>query len=363
MQVASIANISSNTNFKSEDNIQNASDFVNMNDKQLKKLAYKLSYNKKEVEEKTQKTLLATLCAIPIIDSISKGLLAKNAFVSQTKDYTGIFVEKSTQLSTKAKAGIKTAGMWGAVLGILGIYSATKNAFTPQNKKTDKHNPVASFLVDVGVMIGGLALITMGFNEIIEQFPEKVGKMRKGFNKFLEKLDKTSLNKKTLPDLEKFAAKHPVVATTGKVALAYSMWITLGVGIYKMFNNVIEQRKKVDNTFEQLKINQNITAKQLVNVMNVEKDVLAQGQQDLAVDLRKAMNGEKPVSQKEIAELREKAKMYEETKNKFKPETKQAENKKLPKKLEITYKIEFADASEKISKPDVQENLEEICEE
>lgn len=342
----------SNTNFRPEDSIERASAFVSMDDAQLKKLAYKISYNKKEAEEKNRKTLLATFCAIPIIDSIAKGLLAKNAFAMEDKDFIGLFVEKSTPLSTKIKAGVKTAGMWGAILGVLGIYTAAKNVLAPEHKNSEhnKHNPVGSFLIDVGVMLGGFALATMGLNEIAEQFPEKIGKIKNKFNKFIEKFDKTGLNKRTLPEFEKLAAKHPVIATTGKFALAYSMWITLGIGIYKMFDNILEQRKKVDNTFEKLKANQNIIAKQLVNVINTEKDVLAQGQENLAVDLRKVMNGEKPVSKKDIAELREKAKMYENMKEEFEVKPKQNENKKQPKKLEITYKIEFEDKPEEIEK-------------
>lgn len=256
MQVQSIGNTNSNINYKSREDIEKSSDLVNMSDKQLRKLAFKIGYDKEELNEKTQKTLQRTFWAIPIFDVIANGLLAKNVLIIENKEVEAIFIEKAAPLSTKAHAALRTAGGWALVLGAFGLYKAARKAFAPESEKPQDNkskNPVTSILVDIAVLLGGIGLASAGAKKIMEKYPEKADKMKNKYYGMLEKLDNTNLNTKTLPEFQKFAQNVPWATAIGKFALANSIWIILGIGIYKLFDIGQKQRDKVDETYQQLK--------------------------------------------------------------------------------------------------------------
>lgn len=317
MQVQSVQSINSNVGFKSSDDLEKASVFVNMNDAQLRKLAVKLGHNKKEQNEKNKRAITATFWSIPIVDTIANGVLAKNALITEGKEVAAVLVDKATPLSIKAHAALKTAGMWGLVIGAFGLYKSIKHAVAPESdnpKNRRLHNPIGSILIDIGVLLGGITLISAGIRNIIEGCPEKFDKMKNNYINKLEKLDKTDLNTKTLPELRKFAEKSPGIAAAGRFLLANSIWIILGAGIYKVFNNAIEERRKIDRTYRELKVCQGEAAKVLVNTLGVERDVLAQENKGLATDLRKTITEEKPVSAEEVVAMKKEIKALEKEK-------------------------------------------------
>ena len=346
MQTQAISNTKTNVNFKSSDKLNQASAFVNMDDEQLMDLACKNGYSRKTARTKNDNTLLATFLAIPIVDTISKGILAKGRLLGENEDVIVHVIEKSTPLSTKADAAIRTAGGWGVALGVVGIYSALKHAFTSKDDRQSA-NPAASFFLDLGIILLGCIGASMGIDKLKEKYPEKVEEYRNKYNKMLANLDKRDFNTKTLPEIEKFAAKHPNLAVTGKFALAYSIWITLGIGVYKMFNNAKENHNRIDRPFAQLKEAQLQTAKQLVGILSVQKDILSRGQEGIAADLDKAMSGQKPVSQKEIEEIKKNAKIYEKEKIKAKAwqdaQAKQAQEPQVIRDIEFIKIIEIPD--------------------
>lgn len=354
MQVIPIQNTNSNVGFKSNEDFKKASDFINMNDNQLRRLAFKINYNKKEQNEKNKKILYTTFWAIPIFDIISSGVLNKNAVISESENAVSLLVEKNAQLSTKAHGALSQAGKWGMVLGVFGLYKLIKDAVAPQTKNTknnDPKNPVSSVLIDIGIILGGVTLASIGFNQIMEKFPEKFDKIQNKYINVLNKLDETKLNTKTLPAIRKFAEKFPTATAASKFLLSKSIWIILGIGIFKLFDNAIKQHNKVDRTYQKLKISQAETARHLANSLRVETDILAQNQMELKEELKQARDCcEKCVPANEvILEIRTKTGIDEE-------------NKKIKEKREEekAEEIKMADEPETIDKAGTpQEDSEE----
>lgn len=312
MQVIPIQNTNLNMGFKSSEDLEKASDFINMNDNQLRRLAFKINYNKKEQDEKNKKILYTTFWAIPIFDIISSGVLNKNAVISESKDAVAVLLDKASPLSIKAHGALTQAGKWGMVLGVFGLYKLIKDAVAPQTKNTKNNNPknpISSVLIDIGILLGGITLASFGGKKIMEQFHEKFDKIQNKYINVLNKLDETKLNTKALPGIRKFAEKFPTATAAGKFMLANSIWIILGVGIFKLFDNVIKQHNKVDRTYQKLKTSQAETAKHLANSLRVETDILAQNQMELKEELKQARDCcEKCVPANEvILEIRTKA--------------------------------------------------------
>lgn len=285
MQVQLVGNQNSNAGFGSKKQIEKASAFVNMDDSQLKSLAYETSINKKE-EKKQQNSLIRTFCAIPIVDTIAKGILAG----------------KNIDLSTRAMASGKAAGSWALTLGAIGLYDVAKKAITSNSKTLQtfqQDNPIASLVVDLGLIFGGFAAGTKGWNKlkagIAEKYPEKIAKIK---TEIFDMIDSSKLNKEILPKVSEraaaFAEKMPKLAKGGKIALANSMFILLGIALVKMIKHTSDTRKKIEHNYETLKNNQLEVAKYVANTMSVERDVLAQNQPILAKDLRHAMNKTEP---------------------------------------------------------------------
>lgn len=270
MQVQSIRNTNSNINYKSREDIEKASDLVNMSDNQLRQVALKLSYDKKEIKEKTKKTLQTAFWAIPIFDILSNGLLAKNILITEGKEIDAVLIEKATPLSTKAHGALRTAGMWAFVIGIYGAYKAVRKTFAPESEKPkNKHhydkqkNPVASFLIDFAILLGSVSLLSAGIKQIMNGFPEGAGKMKNKYYGMLEKLDNTNLNTKVLPEFRRFAKSVPALTAISKFALANSFLIIVGIGLYKLFDIGHKQQDKVDATYRQLKKTQKEAKKYL----------------------------------------------------------------------------------------------------
>lgn len=304
MQVPVVQNINSSVGFKSNDDLEKANAFVKMDDAQLKRLAAKISYNKKEQKEKTRKTIMATFWAIPAFDILANGVLAKNAVFTEGKDVAAVVVEKATPLSTKAHSALRSAGTWGLALGVFALYKSIKRAVAPESENPKNRrfkNPVTSILIDIGLMLGGITLLSAGIRDIMKQFPEKIDKMKNKYVEKLSKLDKTNFNTKTMPELRKLAEKFPRSAATGRFLLANSIWIILGMGIYKLFNNSFEERKKIDKTYRELKVCQNQTAKALDKISKVKNDSPAQEDEILVIGMKKTISDEEILAiQKEI---------------------------------------------------------------
>lgn len=342
----------SNVNFQSKNDLQNASAFVNMSDAQLHSLAYN-SVDKKQ-DKKDRRAIAATFIAMPVVDSIAKGVLLPQNFLVKTKEGSNLV---KTQLSHRLLSSGKTAALWGAVLAGASVYFAAKNKIvkgSPTLQQFHKDHPIASFFGDIGLMIIGGTLGLLGINKLYEKLKEKYPKLKEELKtkktKILEGIDNTNFNQKTLPKIEAWFAKvgkeHPYITGTGKLALANSVWVLLGVAFIQMLKHSKNKNDKIEQNYQILKSAQLQTAKNLASNLSVQRDVLAQNQKGLAVDLEKVMGGEKQVSLKEIREMKKAAKIYENEKL----QARQNEQLKQDKESDVIREIEIVTITERPNK-------------
>lgn len=362
MQAQSILNTKSNVGFQSKDKLEKASRFVNMSDAQLQLLAYNATVDKKR-DKKDQKTIFGMFCAMPIIDTIASGVLAKRVLINQK---TGIVKLANTTLSDKLLAAGVRGSNWILGLGLVSVYSVIKKEIasnSPGVNNFEKNHPILSFLTDIGIVMGGFLLGLKGIDKFadrtVEKHPEAVKRMGQKILNACKKVDDTAFNKVTLPkmsqNLSKFAEEAPFLAKAGRFALVNSVWILLGAALIKMVKVTSDNRDKVEQNFQLLKTAQLQTAKHLVNTLNVERDVLAQDQPELAADMRKTMNGKKPVSNKEMREIRKQSEIYEDEKLRM-----QIRENLEAKEAEQTEQIEQPEQSEQINQPKKQAMTEII---
>lgn len=327
MQTQAILNTKSNVSFQSKDKLGKASRFVNMDDAQLQLLAYNSSVDK-EKDKKAQRKIFGLFCAMPIVDTVARGVLAENvveAFASGNNWESAAKCKFPASLSEKLYVSGRTAVSWGFALATVGLYSLVKKEIvenSPGLKHFDREHPITSFLTDVGIIMGAFVLGSKGIRKLYEKAKEKYPEANKNMEQKIintcEKIDNTALNKKVLPEISQklatFVQKAPFLAKAGKFALANSVWILLGAALYKMVKHADGERNRVEENYRILKNAQLQTAKHLINTLSIERDVLAQDQPELAADMRRAINGKNPVSNKEIREIQKKSKVYEDEK-------------------------------------------------
>lgn len=332
MQTQAISNLKSNIKFQSREDAKNAEVFVNMSDAQLQELAY-ASVDKRK-EKKFHNSLTALFVAMPIVDSIASGVLAEEKvgevhLISPFGIFGKIDLHDPARLSERLGATGKTALGWGFVLAVIGIYSAIKHQFVKDShgaKRFGQEHPVLSFAGDLAIILGASILGAMGLGKLSDKLKEKYPKSAEEFSakvtKTAENIDKSKFNEKTLPKMEKWFTElglnHPFVAKSGKFLLANSVWIILGAAIVKMIGHNNKKCNELERNYQDLRTAQIATARHLMTTANVQKDILAKQQPKLAEDLEKLVSGEKPVSAKEIAEIKKAAKIYEEEKIKIK---------------------------------------------
>ena len=310
MQIQSIDNSKSDVKFKSNNSIEKASTFVNMNDSQLRELASTISYSQND-NKRHKKSLLSTFYAIPIVDTLASAILVDKASVV-SKDYAQLMREEP--LSSRVRAATITAGHWGLILLAVGAYNVVKKVIGSQSpgfEKFERDNPIQSFILDAGAIIGGLALGGYGLlkfgNKIGNKNPELGVRAQVKIEKFKNLLDKTKFNTEILPKMAKGAAKlaekAPWVTTAGRFALANSIWILLGASILKSVQNSKKEHAKIEKNYQTLKNAQFETAKHLNNALEVERVILAQNQKKMAQALRNEMSKTKAPKPEESTEL------------------------------------------------------------
>ena len=301
MAIQSVSNPNS-TNFKSSrgQNVDLATAFVNMNDAQLMQLARtKEAYNSK-TKKKENKSVSRIFWAIPVVDVLSKGILAGG-----TKYLAPGDVLKQTPLSPKVVAAGDAAVGWAGIIAVVGIYNAVKKSLK-KNSETysnfDNKNPVLSFMADIGVisagMFGGYNLLNKFIGKKVEKNPEIIENGFKRLGGWMDKIDSGKLNQKYMPKIlnhvDNFASKFPKAANVGKYILRNSVWAMLGLAVVKMMTNSAKETKRVNESFNDLKQTQLKTAKILANANALERDVLAQNQRMMRAELHDEMNKTSP---------------------------------------------------------------------
>lgn len=268
MQIQSIQNNRTNVRFSSDKDVEKAKAFVNMDDSQLRTLAYIKAQDKNE-EKKSKKSIISTLYAIPLVDSLSSGILTRG------------------RLGTRATATATTAARWGVALAVLGGYNAAKNAVVSRSEKLqnfEQNNPVISLLADVGVLMGALSLGTKGATKLglkaLGKAPKLTETLFIGLQNTKRIINKSMLNKKALPfimkNVAKLEKKAPWAVAAGANIIANSVLITFLAGIFHGNSQVKQLKKDVEQNYKDLKTAQLNTSKHLTNVLSVKNDVLAQ---------------------------------------------------------------------------------------
>lgn len=299
MQLQAVNSNKSDFNFQSKNkNIEGASAFVNMDDSQVKELAYVMSYEQQHHKKKRHHNSLNSLFyAIPVVDTLAAGILALKT--SRVTPSQAAELRKVPMSSRLAATGL-AAGGWAVALGVIGAYNIVKKAFISNSKSAQhfqKNNPVESFIVDMGVIFAGFIAASKGIGKLIKHFPKAAGEFEAKAVNVLEKADKSSFNNKILPKLakgaENFAKRMPAAAKASRYVLANSVWILFGLGLLKMGHDQNKERKNfeknVHKNFKEIKKAQLEVAKHLNNVLAVEKNVLAQAQPELANELSNEM--------------------------------------------------------------------------
>lgn len=267
----------SNVKFKGISREQ-AEAFVNMDNSQLRYLAEVKSYNKQE-EKRNQQSLTKLFYGIPVVSSLAGGIL-----------YPGT-------LGAKTMKAVGQAGEWAGVIAAIGAYGLAKNAVvssSPTLQDFEQRNPVLSLIADVGIISTGYYFGIKGLNKIMDKHPKPFINLFEKMIKTADDIDKTKFAKNNWPKITKWfsemADKAPWAAKAGKFALINSVFIMLGIALVKGIKHSDDRRKKVENNYKELKKAQFETSKYLVNRLAVERDILAQEQQDLACYIGELMD-------------------------------------------------------------------------
>lgn len=295
MQIQTVNNTQSGVNFQSKNNkIESASAFVNMDDAQVKELAYVMSYEQQHHKKKHHNNALNSLFyAIPIVDTLAAGVLTvKTSHIapSQAAEL------RNAPMSARLFSAGRTAGGWAVALGVIGIYNVIKKAFVSNSKSAhhfQKDNPVASFIVDMGIIFAGFIGAAKGINKLAQRFPKATSELKAKAINVLEKSDKTNFNKKVLPELAKsvdnLAKRMPAAAKASRYTLANSVWILFGLGLLKMGHDQNKERhhfeKNVHKNFKEIKKAQLEVSKHLNKVLEAEKNDLVQSKSKVADDV------------------------------------------------------------------------------
>lgn len=294
MQVQSIG-ISTTEAFghKHRDKMADATAFVNLDDSQLRDLAYSLSYDK-ESQKKAKNKMWAAFLAMPVIDTISRGILAKNETINAEKKIVKL---GETTLSTKLRATGKTAVGWLGGLAIVGLYGGVKAAINNSSEGSrdfDHDHPILSFIVDMGLILGAFALGSVGLKKLNGKFPQIRSNIASKIETLSSKIDKSKLNNKTYVEMSKkvaeFGEKHQGLAKVGKSILENSLLVGLGVSILGSIGVSRKEQKRVEHNYKELKEAQLQTAQKLTKVLGTQRDVLAQNQIILAKELEYQIN-------------------------------------------------------------------------
>lgn len=324
MQIQLLDNNKSIVKFKSNNSVEKASAFVNMDDQQLRQLAYVMSYDK-DNEKKKHKSALKMFYAIPIVDTIASGIIvgksrfARNlinkltAHAENTKKnlnteaiYNGL---SNPNLKNRLKAAGSTAGSWALWLSVIGIYTAVKDSIVSKSdssKKFQRNNPISSFILDVGAIFAGYAVTSTGLNKLKGMFPTTEKELSAKTNALLGKANKSSVNREILPKLSEGVLKlektAPWLVKSSKFALVNSVWILFGLSLLKSSHHAQRDNERVDKNYRKLKKAQFETSKRLNKALQVEKEILTQNQQALTKELKKQMNSSVNVPEKQLSE-------------------------------------------------------------
>lgn len=280
MQVQTIDSSRAGFGHTRKEKMAEAYEFANMDDNQVRELAYKLSYDEKEAK-KNQRKVMAKFYTIPVVDTIAGGLLAGK-----------ILKESKPSLSSIVKVAGERAAVWTGIIALVGACSGVRkglNASSEKMERFDKNHPVASFMLDFGIIFTTTVALLAGGEKIISKFPKAKEEIAQKVASIAKKIDTSKFSREKLPGIEAkltgFAERHPKLASAAEKILKQNVWIGLGLGFLTAIGLAGKENRKVNNTYIQLKEAQLETAKKLTNVLGTQRDALAQNQVMLKKEL------------------------------------------------------------------------------
>lgn len=283
MQINAILSAKSNIQFQSKADLDKTAEFVNMSDSQLRHIAY--TQQDKREDKRAHRNIAATFLAMPIVDSIASGVLAKEK-TGELHLITPFGISKTdiiepAKMSTRYSRTAITAAGWAFAIGMIGIYSAIKHQVvknSPSAQQFEQDHPVWSFARDLGLIICACALGALGLNKLAEKagkkYPKSAKELGESLENYFKKVDNRKFNQETLPrwveGFAKFEKNVPFLAKTGKFALANSIWLLLGAAIAQMFVHAGKKNNNFEQRYQFLKMAQLEAAKNLIKVKTSE---------------------------------------------------------------------------------------------
>lgn len=251
---------------------QDAVAIANLKDEQLLSIA-KVDANKNnKYSEKTYKT---ALLAVPVLDTVLNGAIAK-----------------SPKLSSKLGVMGKTAAGWAGAYALAGVYGGMVNkisAVSPVVRNFEEKHPVIKSLMTLAGFAGVLIGSDMAVKKLGEVLPKKFPEIAAGTSKLkagiAKTVDKSFFNKKLVRPLKAramaFAKHNPRLAGVTVATLALSVpFIAMGT-LFKAITERAEKAAQVQDTYKQLaavrnanrqvvdKINQQAVSESIANLANV----------------------------------------------------------------------------------------------
>lgn len=180
--------------------------------------------------------LTVAVCALPVIDSVSKGIVQQDLLANG-------------KMGSRLLSSAKCLGSWGVGIGcVLGITKLKDLAVNKSDSlsKFNYEHPFVAMLADIAIILGTFAAGKAGFAALKNKFPNMGSKLSEKIYKIQTKLDNGKLNDKIVKPMtdswNKFAGKSPKLADFTKGAIKNAAWITLaGTAIASMLKPVNKQ--------------------------------------------------------------------------------------------------------------------------
>lgn len=254
---------------------------VNLNDKEIRTLAYMATHENKNKMSPTNKAL----CALPVVSGVAASVLTKGS------------------LATRIGAGLLRGAGWAAPLAIFGVYNKAEDAIVGNSSKLRKFrdkNPLTYALASAGAFLGALAFSYKKVGKFVntlfrkvdlakhaqamgKEIPAVIKKSKIGhalvnwtikgqaqLQKMGAAIDNSIFNTKGLPKLENASAwlgeKMPIVKSALKSVLNWSSWVLIGGGMLKSVNQAQQKANQTTEAYMVLKDAQAQVAQELAEI-------------------------------------------------------------------------------------------------
>lgn len=258
-----ISAISSNNNFTGRRD--NVDALINMNDNQLRKIAY--AQTQANFNEKKQRRITnALFYSAPIAAGVATAVL-NNA-------PTTVFSKNLTGLAARAARGLKTSIKWVGALAAIDLLGMGKNKLSqilPEVRKFDAEHPWISMATMLSAGIGAIILVGKGAS--------KLGAL-KG-NKFLQKTTEKVANfintnkviTKLKNGLRTLSQKTPsALKEIGATILSWTPTALMFGGLYHSINSNNAQIREFDKNYTNLRNQQQKLTRARMRELSAEND-------------------------------------------------------------------------------------------